>query len=370
MKHLGMIVVLVVLMLLAACGGRAPAPATPVAGAPVAGATVQPQAASPTEAADAKPAVQPTTVQSAGESGSGAEDIAVTDEETALKNLKSYKATWSFEWSGKQQDGTEQTIKWHSSESYTADPPASYFQWESSNSTEPSQAGEMAFYRIGSKTYMLVYTDGKPTCTAFSSDGSQPSSSLLDRNAFGSINSGKLVGVETVNGVQAKHYKYDEQATGVKYYTKLTGDVWIAEDGGYVVRDYAEWEGHLFGMLAGASTTDVGKGSWQREVTDINQPFTITAPEGCENAAESLPIMADATETASFGPMTSYKSAGKLADVVKFYQTEMTKAGWTAEGDATTTEDFANLVFTRDNQKATVVVTRDGANVAVVITVE
>ena len=107
----------------------------------------------------------------------------------------------------------------------------------------------------------------------------------------------------------------------------------MVNDGGYVVKDVANWEGNYFG-LGGTESSDIGKGSWNREVTDINQNFTIDPPEGSENAAETLPIMEGAT-AGSFGQMTTYKVTAKMDDVVKFYKAEMPKAGFTADGDAT-----------------------------------
>lgn len=364
MRRISIVVIVAAMALLSACGGSSPSAAKPTPDKQAPTQAVQSAKASPTEAAD-------TTAANGGDqANSDNADIQLTDEATALKSLRSYKTTWSFEWSGKREDGTEQTVKWLSSEAYTSEPQATYTKFESTDSTDPAQGGAMEFYQIGSKSYMVTQSDGKPSCMAFSSEDSAPSPSLLDRNSFGSINSGKLVSVETINGVQAKHYKYDEKATGVQYFTKLTGDVWIAEDGGYVVKDVAEWEGHLFGMLAGGSTSDVGKGSWKQEVTAINQSFQITPPEGCENAAESLPMMADATEGASFGAMTTYKSASKMADVVKFYQTEMPKAGWAVEGDPQTSDNFSSLEFTKDGKKASVVLTSEDTTVNVIITVE
>ncbi len=373
MKRIGMLVLVATLLLVSACGGRAPAAVTP---APKTASAAEKSQASPTEALEARkpstavPVTKATAATNSTDQGSDNAELQLADEESALKSLKSYKTTWSFEWTGKK-DGKDQTVKWRSTEEYTAQPLATHTKFETTDSLEPSQNGSMEFYQLGDKTYMVTVQDGKPTCMAFSSEDNKPSGSMLNRNAFGSISNGKFVGAETLNGVRTKHYRYDEKATGVNLFTKLSGDVWVAEDGGYVVKDVAQWEGRLFGLLGGSAAADeVGKGSWTQEVTAINQPFEITAPSGCENAAESLPIMADATEKASFGAMTTYKSTSKLADVVKFYQAEMPKAGWTAEGEAQVTEGFASLAFTRDGKKASIVLTTDDAKVNVMITVE
>jgi predicted small lipoprotein YifL len=367
MKRIGVVLALALLLaMLAGCGkSGAPAAATPAAQEPASGG--QTNEASPTEPADMATAVP--AVEATGGTGSDGTALALADEETSLQKLNSYRSTWSFEWSGKK-DGKDQVIKWLSEQAYTSEPKATYTKFETSDSLEPGQSGSMEFYQIGDKSYMVSVQDGKPQCTAFTSTDNTPSGSFLDRSAFGSISSGDLVGAETLNGVKTKHYKYDEKATGVKMFSKLTGDVWVAEDGDYVVKDVANWEGALFGMLGGGSTTDVGKGTWTREVTDINQKFEITPPAGCENAAETLPMMTDASDQTSFGAMTTYKSASKLADVAQFYKDAMAKAGWTAESDAMATDQFATLSFTKDGKKANVVLTVEDGKTSVMITVE
>jgi hypothetical protein len=80
--------------------------------------------------------------------------------------------------------------------------------------------------------------------------------------------------------------------------------------------------------------------------------------------------MADATEQASFGPMTSYKSAGTLAEVAEFYETEMPKVGWQQEGEAQIADGFASLTFEKDGKKANLILTAEGCKVNVIITVE
>jgi hypothetical protein len=79
-------------------------------------------------------------------------------------------------------------------------------------------------------------------------------------------------------------------------------------------------------------------------------------------------MMKDATEKNRFGDTTMYKSATKLADVVKFYQKEMVAAGWKA-GDAEITDEFAQLEFTKGTQTAEIMLTNDKGATQVIINV-
>jgi len=143
----------------------------------------------------------------------------------------------------------------------------------------------------------------------------------------------------------------------------------VATDGGYVVKDVVNWEGGagLFGAPTAAGES--GKGSWNWELTDPNGSFTITPPEGCESAAEGLPILPDATDKTTMGDLTIYKTASKVADVMAFYQKEMPAAGWQPSGEPTSTEGFSSVEFTKDGQTASFTITTEGEGSQVMINV-
>jgi drug/metabolite transporter superfamily protein YnfA len=85
------------------------------------------------------------------------------------------------------------------------------------------------------------------------------------------------VGTETKNGVQATHYKGNDQigtilgalAGGVQ--GTWTSDVWIATDGGYLVHSEASASGS-------DATTSSGSFSVTVDITDINSAPAITPP--------------------------------------------------------------------------------------------
>ncbi len=357
-------------LVLSGCGSKStPEPAAPPAPAEATSAPSQPtqpsRLAEPT-AAPSQPAAPPTESAVAPVATEEA-DLVLTDRETALSQLKSYVATWSMTWTGKK-DGEDQTVGWKATQRYTADPEASHMIIESSDSLDSNTAGVFEMIQIGTQSYMISDEGGEQQCTSFSSEDNQVSQNWVGPEAFGAVRGGRYVGQETVNGIRTKHYRYDEKATGINAYSRLSGDIWVAVDGGYAVKDVANWEGNLLGT--GDEASEEGKGSWTWELSEVNQPFEITAPPDCESAAAGLPILPDATEKATFGDMTTYKTATKLADVVAFYEAEMPKAGWTAAEGGMTMDELATLAFTKDDQKATVMVTVDGEEVSVMINVE
>lgn len=112
------------------------------------------------------------------------------------------------------------------------------------------------------------------------------SSSLSDFN----YNEGDLiyVGSESVNGVNCKHYSFDQTQeidtdTG-KTKAHVTGEVWIADESGLptiTVRMRATIDGAIFTLPGMATPTapENSKTYMELDVTDINQPIEINPPE-------------------------------------------------------------------------------------------
>ena len=175
---------------------------------------------------------------------------------------------------------------------------------------------------------------------------------------LGAIHDATYLGEDTINGIPARHYKYTSKAGTLVGLGEVSGETWVAVDGGYVVRDMVTWKGGSgpFGGLTGASSTN-GEGKWLWELSDANQPFEIKPAAGCRPpAALDLPMMPDAAERNQFGELVTYKTAGKLADVVAFYKESLAAAGWAAEGEPTETGNVAMLNFTKDGKKLSVTV--------------
>jgi hypothetical protein len=368
-----------VLLALAACGGAntASTPATEPAAAPTqAGEQPKPTAvpppteeaveptaaAEPTEEPEPTPAPEPTSAPEE-------EDLSLDDRAAGLDQLKSYRVSWKSLWET-TKDGKTQQATWDWLEEFTSEPQALHYVWTSTE--DGAGKGGLEMWQIGDTTYMVsLENDGTRQCTSFSS--SDPDSGLqkgsFSPSTLGSVSGAKFVGRENVNGIATKHYKYDESATALTGFGKVSGETWVASDGGYVVKDLVNWEGGagLFG--AGTSAGESGKGTWTWELKDPNASFTITPPEGCESAAAGLPILPDASEKTTMGDLTIYKTASPTADVIAFYQKEMAAAGWQQAGEPATMEGFATIEFTQDAQKASITVTSDGEGSQVMINV-
>ncbi len=318
----------------------------------------------PTPAGKAAPAATKPVPTSAEEA------LTVKSRNSGLDQLKSYRARWHGEWQA-TEGGTTEKATWDWFEEVVRE--GQKHHW-GVKVTDPStgKVGQFEFWQIADATYMATQDEqgkdeqGKQECLMMSG-GTEPTAptALLAPDAFGGISGARYVGTETVNGVHAKHYKYDEKAATLAGFGRVTGDIWIAVDGGYVVRDTASWEGKAAMFTTDSKTS--GKGTWTFDVLDVNKPLKIELPEICAKSKVDVPLLPDAVETMRMGTMVIYKTATALADVVKFYQAAMVQAGWKLEGKPEISDMMAALQFIKGNAKAQITLVPESGKTQVMI---
>jgi hypothetical protein len=358
-------------MALAACGGKGDkTPPAEETTAPAAQATVRSSAAEkeptadPTMEAEVVPTDEPTEAPAATPED---ESLSLASRDTGLDALTSYHLTWHAEWKSTDQ-GKEDQGAWDWTEEYTSDPKAHHLSMSTPDSTDPTKTGAFEMWQIGDTSYMKSGEDAE--CMSFSTEGAEKDiqKGTFSPSMLGSIEDAKYVGRETINGIPTKHYKYNSKSGMLAALGDVSGETWVATDGGYVVKDTVTWKGGG-GFLGLGSDTATGEGTWTWELSDANKPLEIKPPEGCEGSQLDLPIMADATEKSRFGDMTTYKTAGKPADVATFYKDKLAADGWKPDGEPTEMGDVVMLNFTKDDQKLSVMITASDGATQVILTV-
>lgn len=328
-------------------------PAAPEPTATPVKATIPEPTATPSKPAAPEPTATPTE-----------EVLSLESRDTSLDKLQSYRMRWEAQWTSTEGDKTTEGT-WHWTEEYSSNPPALHWNWTFTD-LNTNEQNTMEAWQVGDTMYFIL-GEGQGCMSYSREEGESLTKGLFSPNSLGSLSEAKYVGMDTVNGIKAKHYTYDEKATGLAGFSKVAGEIWVAVDGGYVVKDIVRWEGGA--GLFGASTTAQGKGQWAWELSDVNQPIKIQPPENCGGAAGELPIMPDATQKSTFGDMVTYQSASKLDDVVNFYKKEMVAAGWKMEGEPTSMAQMTMLTFVKGTQKAQVTITSDEGKTTVMISV-
>jgi len=322
-----------------ACGpskGAAPTPTAPKATQPVAEATATPEE----------------------------EVLSLEKITTGLEALQSYRIVWTMKFEGKDSEGNpvSWSIKWQ--QEAVKEPPAHSISLEGSGKDVEELSG-IRFVQVGDKQYVLIPGQGCVTTTP--EEPSKPVK-VFSPDDFGGISGAKLVGTETVNGIKAKHYTFNEKALGPLFQAaRAKGDIWVAVEGNYIVKYVLEAEGgeSLFGK------GEQGKLTWEYQVTDINQPITIEPPEECLQALpEDIPILPDAAGMSTFAGFITYTTSKSFEEALNFYKAEMKAKGWTPTGEPMVMGNTAMLTYTKDGRTAQVMLSEEEGKVTVSITIQ
>lgn len=167
---------------------------------------------------------------------------------------------------------------------------------------------------------------------------------------LGALGDAHYVGDETLvlptGSLRTRHYAIERSVVG--NLPAGHADVWIAADGGYVVKMHAEASGRgpfeMYPQFEGrlVATYQVGQ---------INQAISISPPAVCTG---NLPILPGAGEMSIVGNAIAYKVESSVSAVVAFYTREMRARGWASVGEPTTDQGLTTIVFQQGGQTANV----------------
>lgn len=305
-RFIVLLVLVMGMVMISACGGASQPAAEPTA-APE--ATAAPQADAPAEESateEVAPAEESEpTEETSDESATEAEELetpVVAD--TGLGELDSYRLRVLFSIEGTNQEGEDQSGTVDMLIEVNNTTKEQHIAFSASGPTfesEGMESFEAEMYNIEDKSYFLAdmaamgmpgAEEGAQSCISFPGEAEQEMP--LDPNELvEGLEGTKLVEKgETVNGIVTDHYQIDENSKAfgdVKEVKSASGDIWIAQDGGYLVRLDAE--------VIGTDEADIeGTFTIQYDLTDVNMVESIELPEACENAIDPSEMMPDMEE--------------------------------------------------------------------------
>jgi hypothetical protein len=162
---------------------------------------------------------------------------------------------------------------------------------------------------------------------------------------------------ETVNDVAADYYTFDERAFGQLDVAQSMGEMWIATDGGYIIKYLVSTKGGADYFGEGIE----GTLTWDYELTDVNQTVKIELPADCPAGMPDAPLLADATNIVNMPSILAYDTPTSLTDTITFYQEQIPGLGWTPLGEPTVNDTAVVLTYMRDDQTMTIIVTMGDA---------
>ncbi|MCC7206583.1 MAG: hypothetical protein IT323_04715, partial [Anaerolineae bacterium] len=168
-------------------------------------------------------------------------------------------------------------------------------------------------------------------------------------------------GTETIDGVAADHYTFDEFAQGAAGIADSTGELWVASQGGYLVR-------YTLTTIAGPQYFGDGvEGalSWDYQLSSVNQPLVIERPDDCPPGTLDLPVLPDAADLVQIPGYTSYSTASGVDEVVAFYKEQVAAAGAQVANPPLISGNGAVYGFTQADQPVLLSASRVGDQTSV-----
>ena len=315
----------------------------------------------PRQTASVVPSPQASSSSPSGYPYSGPGDFVLADPADGLAELDSYRATLTVTFDGTEAGGGR---RWTSTTSldHSRDPSTTALTVTHGGDLGPADPSLQA--ELGGMSYVVPAQLG---CVATPLD---PASAIRPRLELARVLSG-LIGAEaaghrSVNGIEADGYTFGEVALGVEGVADGSGEVWIASEGGYVVK-------YVLSLLAGPAVlgeASAGTMSWDYELTRIGEPVTIDLPADCLAGSIDAPLMADAADVAKGPTMLAFKTPSNPAKVVAFYGKAGKAAGWKLLGKPVIAADTALIEFRAGSDRITIIATRRASITTVQVAID
>ncbi len=211
---------------------------------------------------------------------SGGSSITVSSLNSGLENLINYQANFVYEVKGKNENGKDvDGVIIIASKKMTASGD-SYYRLAGNAIT--ASTGSFEAYSVDKNSYLVGSLGGSaPACFNKATMGSSSNNfTQVEPDTFlDEITHAQLVSNgETVNNVATDHYQLDQSSIHNGAYKSGKGDLWIAQNGGFVVKLHMEVNGK--GSVWGDMIDGVI--SWDYNVTNINTLDGIQLPKECQ----------------------------------------------------------------------------------------
>lgn len=323
---------------------------------------------------------EPEAVQAAEE------DALLSAEQLAkLDNLDSYRSYTLFSYSGTGTEGEPIDTSLEVWSEYTREPQARAFTMSGTglaDESAPDEVGSMQFYQIENTIY-AQFDDQWIQINAEDSPMDDPDIEFLTNTGllFSDLEELRRVRPdEKINGIDSQHYTYDETSLGTIFNltqdadVTVSGEVWIAKDGGYVTRYVMDAEVKQGGGLLAPDLVE-GTVHMEFELSDVNSDITIEVPEAAASGSAipgfedgGFPMPEGATIAMASAEFTMMQSALAAEDVQAFYEEVLGEMGWTMDEESSMAfGGFFSLTFTKDGMTLTLTITggEDGTQIMV-----
>jgi hypothetical protein len=278
--------------------------------------------------------------------GSGSFDLL--SPMVGLSDLPSYRATLMVSFQGTIG---EQPAAW--TRTYTLlvsqDTPARQL------TIDASDASDGPLMRAEIDDVFYEWQEGSLCVASVPELSTSPSEVFEPASFLNSVIGAEEAGSETVNGITSTRYTFDESAQAASGIAESTGELWIASDGGYLVR-------YVLGTTGGPAYFGQGiEGTltWDYQLEEVGLPLVIELPADCPPALLDFPMLPDAADVLEFPGSTSYTTTSGLEETLAFYEEQVSALGGQVLNSLVSTESTALLGFTLGDQSILLVANSD-----------
>ena len=273
-----------------------------------------------------------------------------------LADLPSYHATLSVSFEGMNAGQAEQ---W--SRTYTMLVAPTRPAWQLTIENSADAAAQRVMAEIGGTRYERR---NGGTCVATPVDLGDATSERWEPAGFlDSVIGADVAGTETINDVAADYYTFDERALGAAEIADAAGELWIAADGGYLVRYTLTIQGGADYFGEGVE----GILTWDYALSDVNEPVEIMIPADCPPPLLDVPIMTDAADVLHLPGFTRFSTPSTLEDVVVFYEEQVAASGWQPANPPMILQDSVLYGFTKGDQSLLLIASNEGTDTSIQI---
>jgi hypothetical protein len=203
---------------------------------------------------------------------------------------------------------------------------------------------------IGGSTYVR---EGDGPCTARAAVEGESLADLFEPAAqLAPLIGAAEAGQERIDAVPTRRYTFDARSLFAPSATSASGDVWVAESGGHVVRYRLSVDGgpEYFGGEA------TGTRVHEYQVSVPSKPLAIELPDDCPLQVDA-PLLDDATDVVRRPGMLSFASTISVARATQAYTRLLKAAKWKATMPPDVARSTAVMTF-RKGKRGLIVIIR------------
>ncbi len=155
---------------------------------------------------------------------------------------------------------------------------------------------------------------------------------------------------ETLAGAAVTHYRFDERAVSLAGIGTAQGEIWVANEGGFVVKYSLQIQSDK-GIFDADQT---GTMTWDYELNSINQAFEITLPQDCPAGMNAIPLPAGAAGVQQIPGYLTYLTDQSIREAADFYQQNLPASGFEQQGTALVNDSEAYLEYVKGSRSLTI----------------